>query len=358
MVHDAARVQKEGFGCLRLRAFEDVAIVVDASESAWEHREDVLRAVAQLLERLPAGAAKQLYFLSNPRRYDASRLERNAVRWWEQNRLRGSFLAPVLQEIEDSKVVVIGTGRIYDLDDWQETKWNSSLYFLRIGESLKGESKIGEEVEELSHLVSCLCDTIVSVEISGEGFMPYYWSNPQYRLLVGRRTMLVGSNLENPSVSVGFYGTDVNARVVTRSNDESRPLETAEYHADDSWKQLTQEECVTFRKALRGQEFACPVCGKEHPASCLRCDRNSILGAPIYPSLGKKKGFVFFKDTSDEVAYKFHPVNAVKIGDGVVAVAVGSKAMVHQYDVTESRWMEKGHIEPYHALEDTYIALV
>lgn len=348
----------QGFGRLQLKTFGDIAIVLDASESAWEYRDAILRAATQLFENLPAGAAKELYFLSNPKRYDTNRLHRNAAKWWEQNRLRGSFLTPILEQVENSKVVVIGSGRIYDLEDWQETNWSSSLYFMKIGESIRGQLAIGEEVEELSQLLSCLYDTIVSVEISGDGFMPYYWSNPEYKLLITERITLAGSNLENPSVSVGFFGTDVKARVVRKSSDEFKSFEFTENQAEETWKPLTQEECLVFRKALKGQEFSCPICGKQHLVSGLRCDRNSILGEPIYPSLAKKKGFVFFKDTSNGVFYRFHPVSAVKIGDSAVAVAFGSRAMVYEYNMTERRWVGKDYIEPYYAFEDTYIAVI
>jgi hypothetical protein len=348
----------QGFGRLQLKTFGDIAIVLDASESAWEYRDVILRAATQLFEKLPAGVVKELYFLSNPKHYDANRLQRNAAKWWEQNRLRGSFLTPILEQVANSRVVVIGSGRLYDLDDWQETNWNSGLYFMKIGESLRGQLEIGEEVEELSQLLSCLYDTIISVEISGDGFMPYYWSNPEYKLLITEKFTLAGSNLENPSVSVGFFGTDVKARVIRKSSDEFKFLEPAEDQAEEVWKPLTQEECLVFRKALKGQEFTCPICGKQHLVSGLRCDHNSILGEPIYPSLAKKKGFVFFKETSNGVFYRSHPVNVVKIGSAAVAVALGNRAMIYEYDVTERQWMEKDYIKPYYAFKDTYMAVI
>jgi hypothetical protein len=349
---------EQGFGLLQPKAFGDVSIVLDASESACEYQEAILQAAVQLFEKLPAGIAKGLYFLSNPKRYDVSKLPRNAVKWWEQNRLRGSFLTSILEQVENSKVVVIGSGPIYDLEDWQESRWASKLYFIKVGESLRGGLEIGEEIEDSSQALSCLHDPVISVEITGTGFMPYYWSNPKYKLSIGDRVTLQGSNLENLSVFVGFFGSDVKAYIVKRSGEECTLLKSAEDKEQVAWSTLSDEECEIFYKAINGEEFTCLVCRRNHLPSGLKCDRSSILGEPVYPTLGKRRGFVFFKETPDGILFRFHPASAARIGNTTVAVALGGRAKIYEYNLAEEQWGEKGYLKPYHALEDGYIAVI
>lgn len=349
---------EQGVGTLQLKAFENVAIVLDASESAANCQETVMQMGVRLLDSLPVGAAREVYFLSNPRVYDARELQRNTSKWRQQNQLRGSFLTPILERVHDCNVVVIGSGWVYDLDDWQDSEWSSKIFLMSVGESLRGQSAVGEEVDDVPHLLSYLHDPIVAVEITGESFMPYCWSNPEYRLVPESMIRLTGTNLQDHSVSVEYFGSEVKARVVRKSSEEFRSLKSAQRQIEEEWRPLTRDECSVFHQAVKGEEFTCPICHECHSVPGLRCDRRSgILGRPIYPSLGNNKGFVFFKETADGISYRFHPVNALRIGDSAVAVASGSVATAYEYNARQKKWLAKDRVKPYHALSDMYVAV-
>jgi hypothetical protein len=353
-------MQKENFGLVETKSIKDTVIVLDASESALEFQESIVKTALQLIEKLPSGTIKGLYFLSNPRRYDPGKLSRNSAAWWEQNKLRGSFLTPVLEQIKESMVVVIGSGLVYDLEDWQENRWNSSLYFLNFKDTLKGNLKIGKEFQELSPISSCLYDPVISVEITGTGFMPFYWNNPEYRLSLSNQFKLMGSNSDDCSVSLGYFGSEVSSRVVRKSGEEETlELKSIDYQEQDTWDPLTETEAEIFHRAAMGKEFTCVVCGQNHPASRIRCDTNSILGEPIYPSLGKKRGFVLFKESSDRVLFKFHPVGVIKIEDLSVAVSLNSKeAYIYEFNKAENQWEKRLNFNNYFLSGDRRIVLI
>ena len=83
---------EETFGTLNLQSDDDFNIVLDASESASESRDTIIRLMVQMLEKLPGRIGKQLYFLGNSAKYDMDLLTQNAKGWWEQNSRRGSFV--------------------------------------------------------------------------------------------------------------------------------------------------------------------------------------------------------------------------------------------------------------------------
>lgn len=348
----------QGFGLLQTESSRDVAVVIDASESAWEYREEILQVAVQLFENLPASIGKSLYFLGNPETYDISKLQGYSTKWWEQNKKRGSFISPILEHANNSSVIVIGSGIIYDLEDWQGSQWDSKLHFLKFGESLRGGVEIAEESNDLSEALDCLYNPIISIEISGTSFMPYNWTNPKYILSTGEIVTLQGQNLEDPSISIAFFGSDVKAKIVRRSGQFCIPLKSVDYKEQLNWSTLQDKECEIFHKAMNGERITCPICAKNHLVSGLRCDSNSIRGEVIFSSLREDKGFVFFKETPNGVLFRVHPVSVAKIGDAEVAIISGSRAKIYKYNQTEQQWRESGYLKPYQAFEDGYMAVI
>jgi hypothetical protein len=348
---------KENYGLLEINAIKDTVIVLDASESAGECQETIVKTAQQLIEKLPAGTIRGLYFLSNPERYETGKLLRKSAGWWEQNKLRGSFLTPVLEIIQECRVVVIGSGLIYDLEDWQDSRWNSNLYFIKVKDSLRGNLKIGQEFQDLSQVYSFLYDPIISIEINGSGFMPFYWNNPEYKLSTAGSIKLVGLNLDNPSVLLGYWGSDVKADIVRKAGEEEPvTLKSIDYQDPDSWNSLDAGEAEIFHRAALGYDFSCLICGQKHPALRIRCDVYSILGEPIYPSLGKKRGFVLFKEIEDKVYFKFHPVSVIKIDDLSVAISrAGKEVGIYKLNPVDNQWSEKFSFTNYQIGGDSRI---
>jgi len=354
---------KEGVALLNMKSIGDVAVVLDASESAQEYRDAIMKTAIQLFEKLPAGINKKLYFLSNAKEHDFSKLSRYAAKWWKENSSRGSFITPILEHVRNCKVVVVGSGPIYDLQDWQDSAQISNFLFVKVGESLCGELDVGEEIDstQTGELPSRLYCRIDSVEIGGAGFMPYYWSNSKYELHLGDRSYLKGSNLEDFSTTVAFFGSNVKARIISGTDDEEANLEPwgAEFgEAGEDWKALSDQEVQVFKKAAKGEPFICLVCGKKHEAWTLSCYEDAfILGQPVYPSLGKRKGFILFKEVPKTVLFSFWPVNVIKIGENKVAIAIGSQAKIHEYDARQGKWVEKGKLMPYYSLDGKYLVV-
>jgi hypothetical protein len=350
----------EKFGLIDVKPFKDAAIILDASESAAESREIIVETARQLIEKLPSGSIKGLYFLSNGKNYEANKLTRNSAVWWEQNRLRGSFLTPVLEQIPESMAVVIGSGIIHDLEDWQDSRWKSNLKFFKVKDTLRGESRIGDEFQEISQVVSLFHDPIISIEISGIGFMPFFWNNPEYKLTFSGVVKLNGSNLDNPAVSLGYFGNEMKVLVVRKSGEEEiLTLKPTDSQIQSPWKWLPDDEAGIFHHAAKGEDFNCLICGQQHPASRIRCDSNSILGEPVYPSLGKKRGFVLFKEKGNQVQYSFHPVNAIKMADCSVAVSLdGKTAWIYQFDQSGNKWREKINFVNYLTSGDRRVVLL
>lgn len=352
---------EEGFSFLNTKTLGNIAVVLDASSSAWEYQDVILQVAVHLFETLPAGISKKLYFLSNSKEYDFNRLSRDAPKWWRENNFRGSFLTPILERLGNCKVVVIGSGLIYDLEDWRDSEWASKLFFVKAGESLRAALAIGEEVDciQLPELLSRLHDPIVSVEIGGIAFMPYYWSNHGYKLSLGRENHLRGSSLEDFSTALAFFGNGVKARIRRASGaEEEVPLECLMPEIKEEWEALTKEEAEVFKKAVKDEQFVCLICGKRHSPSTLKCYQGaSILGQPVYPSFGTRRGFVAFKETHSAVLFSFHIVNSIKIGEGKVAIASGSRAKVYEYNPLEERWLERGELKPYCAFGGKYLVV-
>lgn len=352
---------KEGFGLLSIKSIGDVVVVLDASESAQECRDTIMKIAIQLFEKLPAGINKKLYFLSNPKEYDFSKLSRCAAKWWNENGSRGSFITPILEHVRNCKVVVIGSGSIYDLQDWQDCAQTSNFLFAKVGESLRGELNVGEEINSMqaSELISRLHRRIDSIEIGGTGFMPYYWNNSKYELHLGDRSYLKGSDLEDFSTTVAFFGSNIKARIISGIDDEEVNLEPSDTELREDWKALSNKEVEVFTKAVKGEPFICLVCGKKHEPRTLKCYENSsILGQPVYPSFGNRRGFVLFRETPETVLFSFWSVNVIRIGQNRVAIATGSQAKINEYDTRQEKWVEKGKLMPYYCLDGKYLAVI
>ena len=72
--------------------------------------------------------------------------------------------------------------------------------------------------------------------------------------------------------------------------------------------------------------------------------------------MNRKKKFVVFRE-NEEIFYKQHPVNAIKVGEAQVATISGKKAILYKFE--QGKWIEKGELNPYYHLEENlYLAVV
>lgn len=347
-------------GRLNINMLGNVALVLDATESAWKYQGAVLDLALKAIEKLPAGLGKNLYFLGNSNAYNCTELARKGAAWWNENRERGSFITPIARRERGNKILVIGSGPIYDLDDWKDDIGHN-LVMANVGEgSPGGVTGALTELErpDISELLPLVHDPILTAEISGDGFMPFYWDNPEYSLSVGESAVLRASHPQDATVNVAYWGNNVKAILSGNQSRQEIPLEFTELPPVKGWMGLEKSEAAVFFEACQGRDFACPVCGGRHTATTLRCyETSAILGEPVYRSLAGRHGFVIFRDDGKTVEYRFHHVSSLKVGEHEVAIARGGAAEVYGLEPPR-KWVARGEMEPYRRFRKEYILVL
>jgi hypothetical protein len=343
-------VMNERFFQLAADAHNSLVFVLDASESAQEQWEGILSLASDTANKLPAHIDKRLFFLSNSQEYSFNNLNHEAKKWKEENLSRGSFITPVIKSLDKytDKIVIIGSGPIYDLEDWLETDFTGKFIFVKLGQSLKKDINIGVEIQP-PELPGYLHNPIQSIEISGKGFMPFYWDNTGYKVILRDEILLCGRQLKDFSISFACYGAGIKARVKKNKGEEQITLKPSGKKPEEKWEILNEHEAEVFKQSLTGKEFICPRCRETHVPKTLMCYKEaSITGEPVFPSFGTRKGFFVFQETTGKVLFRHHPVHIIKVGDAQTAIISGNKTKLYQFN--RGKWMEKEELEPYYCL--------
>ncbi|NIM13842.1 MAG: hypothetical protein GTO45_17500 [Candidatus Aminicenantes bacterium] len=342
----------ERFFRLSLDAHNRLVIVLDASESAHEQWEEILSLASNTINKLPTHIDKRLFFLSNSQEYNFNNLNHEAKNWREENLSRGSFITPVIKSLGQctGKIIIIGSGPVYDLEDWLETDFTGKFIFVKVGKSLKKDLNIGIEIEP-SELPGYLHNPIQSVEISGKGFMPFYWNNTGYKVILRDEILLCGQQLKEFSISFECYGEETKARIKKSKGEEQIKLKPSGKKLEEKWEILSNHEADVFKRSLVGKEFICPHCSEKHAPKTLMCFKKApITGEPVYSSFGTRKGFFVFRETKEKISFRHHPVNIIKVGDTQVAIISGNKSKLYQFE--QGKWMEKKELKPYYCLSE------
>lgn len=342
----------ERFFRLSLDTHNSLVIVLDASESAQEQWEEILSLANNTVNKLPAHIDKRLFFLSNSQEYNFNDLNYEAKNWREENLSRGSFITPVIKSLDKNsgKIIIIGFGPVYDLEDWLETDFSGKFIFVKLGQSLKKDLNIGIEIEP-PELPGYLQNPIQSIEISGKGFMPFYWNNTGYSVILREEILLCGQQLKDFSISFSCYGKEIKARIKKNMGDEQITFNPLREKPEEKWEILNDHEADVFKLSLKGEEFICPCCQEKHSPKTLICYKEaSITGEPVFSSFGTRKGFFVFQETKEKILFRHHPVNIIKVGDVQVAIISGNKTILYQYE--QGKWMEKEELPLYHCLSE------
>ena len=361
---------EEQFIELNSPEFETIVVIVDASESAEKDWPTIVEFAKKIFQKTPSGIQKKLYFLSNPQEYDIDKFEENVGAWRKKNNKKGSFISPIFSKIKNAKIVIIGSGIIYDLEDWTSNPLSQKIIFVKMSESMRGNLEIGTEIEKDSfdgQLLN-LHNRILSVKISGPEFMPYYWDNPGYSISFEGEISLKSSNLENYSVKIASYGNNIKAAIEKVEGSEKISLTRIEIESPDvihaiencgmKWEKLGKDEIEIFKNHIKSEKVQCPFpsCGKEitGPLKCDNQEHGKLLGLPIYKSLKNIKGFVIFKESADGVYYKPYTSEIIKIDDGKVALYKRSKAVILRNEPITNKWVEQGDLKTYYPLKGGY----
>ncbi len=358
---------REVHGRIQMMASAKVILVLDGSESATSCQAAISRLVLAVLRDLPARVERALYFLGNATSYDSGRVTTDLSQWFRENQGRLSLIAPVfehLNELEDLRIIIIGAGRIFDLEDWKGTRLLERTVLITMGESLQ-ERKVAEELvrPEPAELRRRLDDPVARVQISGRGFMPTAWDNSGYHMArLEEGVALVGPCLPDYSLTVIFLADSAERSVITivrASGDQSVvPIqsEAAQRPAEHTVRWLGPQEVQAFEQAVRQQAFKCPYpdCGKFCRWNALRCYQQGGFGHLVYPSLEKHqvKGFVLFRRESKGISFRPVGRSVLRLtADKVVLKWEGSKPRIHRYDAEAGQWRETEEtFECYHRM--------
>ena len=361
------------------RSDGEVALVLDASGSAAPFREEIVRAARGVLQQLPGETPRRIFFLGNPSPYDASGLDRESGRWFAENEGRTSLIGPVFRALATKPGVaalVLGAGRVFDLDDWLAPQAPEfPRVFVRFGGlSLGTDARCREEdsgTATPSRLAAMLTRKREGIELSGPGWMPIFWDNALYAWDGQKLTSQGEGDL---AVRVGLVAAEpdrVRPRVRLASEGvQDVPSRTLATPSADDWSALDDAEAAVFRGALSGA-YQCPFCARSHKAEQLRCPKikvDSILGTPVYRFIdesrdsGPWRGFGLLRESGGRVEYRVHRSPALKLSATSVAMRKpGAGASVHRFEPSTGRWPPAPgeSVKPYTRLDDgSYVVVL
>lgn len=343
-----------------------IAFVLDAS-GAQPDWQKICSLTRDLLNTLPGATKVKIFFLGNAEPLAKTQLERNMDLFYQKNRGRASIINPVFEQLEaedETTILVLGAGRIFDAEDWRDTPLLQRTLFVRCGDQTLTGGLCHEWEPGSEQLQSQLYNPVTRVVLSGQGLMPFFWNNAAYHL---NDTMLTAEQAESYAVQVGFLSAREGQpeALATLANGATRllPLQECEpplLHY--TWKAVSQQETEVFRQCQQQGNYRCPICGDEHPGTQLKCDqfKTRILGTPIYASFREMRGFVLLRDSDERVEFYSYPHATLLIGEESVAVQRGGSAEIYCFHAASGEWRNTGEkMKQYHPLgENTYAIIL
>ncbi|MCL6533663.1 MAG: hypothetical protein K6U12_10360 [Armatimonadetes bacterium] len=350
-------------------SMQSVTLVLDASESTDPCWDQIATLAGMLLSTLPAEAVKGLFFLGNPEPYAASLFPTMQHSWREANRHRASLITPIFESLSDKhavRILVVGSERIFDLEDWKGTALLASTLLVSLGDSLQAGKPLAEELLNPScdEVLRRLHDPIQAAELTGKGFMPLEWDNGSYQLaLQDDRAVLRAERAQDYALRVQFLARrppQVKARFAYASGKILELDLRSTSPPPSPCIPLSAEEVEVLQRAIRRQPFRCPRCAKQHDWNTLQCEEGvSILGEPIYASLQDLRGYAVFHLTNDGVFCRPHQSSVLQLGEDVIAIREGGQAYVYRYDAPSDTWRPTGQtMQPYHPIAEGVYAVL
>jgi len=361
---------------LELPAAAHVVLILDMSQSASAVQPQILEVAGQVLQQLPAKVPCSLYFLGNSRAYDARSFSVRAAEWAGENAGRLSVLAPVLETLvcpPHARAAVLGSGPIYDLEDWREHPLAENLLLASWGEPLQatGEGLAEQTSPAAADILRHLINMAVSVRIAGSGFLPLEWSHPGYRLDFRENcAVLWAKDQEEYSLQVRFLSMlPESVRATVEFSDGRQSIldlaSSPRFGSEPVFRgTLTEAEAEVFRRASKRSAFRCPHCQTEqHRWDQTRCPRvDPPLGRRIFDSLPEDlAGVVLFRETPQGVQAYQSPSDLLLAGDGSVLVRSGGRARVLVFNRQNECWEEHPSRRPENYIrwrEEFYVVLM
>ncbi len=342
--------------------------MLDASHSARPHHRRILELTQHILGQLPGSVGRQLYFLGNQQAYDPAQLCTRSSQWIGENLGRASLLGPVMRRLDPSaptKIVVLGAGRIFDLDDWVEHPLFARLALVACGEPLQPAGGSAREIActDQGNVVGFLYDPIVRVSVTSPGFMPLWWDNAGYVCEMGDGgARLTAADVKEQRLLLRFLASrpeQLRASVLTASGSQVElALQAAAPRRPQSrvLGHLSDDEARLFHQACERRPYECPHCHDRHDWQELYCTRGrGIFGKPIYEDLpDDSAGFVIFRETPAGVEVGTCCEQVLLLDAATVAVGRGGEALLYRFDPRREMWQpdERARFQQYTRIEE------
>jgi hypothetical protein len=350
----------------------NLALVLDASESAQVHWREILRFVKELAARLRGSSQCRIYFLGDTEPHTIDDFESQHNPLFARHRQRASVLGPLLELLSDNVktlCIVLCAGRIFDLEDWIGTPIAERLLLVNFGDNtvsgdLLPECRASMDQVMAASPVAGLLGTPRRLELMGNSVMPFFWDNHDYRW---QEWKLAAENAGTWQVHVGVLclnQNDIQAIAIT-SGTTTRPAELVLCSPQPwlpNWAQLSKEDSMVLRQSIQTGQYLCPLCGNEHPAENLRCRRDpgSLLGKYVYSFLQAPQGaiFVLLKNSGEDAWFAHYPCEGLRVGQNSVAMHSGNKVDVYEFDPNSASWRKKtARLKQYTKIQDGIYAI-
>ncbi|HOW69628.1 MAG TPA: hypothetical protein PKY77_03420 [Phycisphaerae bacterium] len=318
---------------LELTTIPKVLLVLDASESAEEYEEEVLGLASGIIAALPHSDAVRAAFLGGTELFSAEEFSAGKTELWKKNLGRCSLINPVLRAAcptEEHRVVIIGTGTIFDLED-QAEMLGHRLLLASVGQRLGPDEGSWSSLttRQAEEVVDQLWSRVTGVTISGRGLLPICWDHDGYRLALGSdgaALRLEGS--AEPSTRVGFLAHGDGppaARVAYADGREVEvPLKTARSFDRElrPVRLFTAEEAHPFYLTATDG----PACG---PAVLPRMCRSAV---PDW------SGFILVAESAEGLAAYAYPWEVIATGPDRVAAYQPGGVVPIVFDPLSRQW--------------------
>lgn len=328
-----------------------VALVLSAASNP----EEVAAVASSVIQSLPARVTCEVYFLGNPSPYSARTFGVRSAHWFSENATRASVVGPLMRRLggTESTIALIGSGPVFDLEDWLDSARPSGFVVYSVGEPVADErlSAVLLTARDREELLRFLYDPVVSACVSGPGLVPVAWNNAAYRLQRDEgRLQLVSTQAASLEVSVSCLALGADAATCTGQTQSGRSIDVrlAVHDAADSPEgecvQLSESEVRVFRQASRDKPFRCPHCASVHGSQTLHCQRDPapkyLFGRPVYSTLEAAgvRGLLVCREAAGGVYCETAGRAAVGIGENQVLVLLQGKLCCLAYQEASARW--------------------
>ncbi|MBP7936366.1 MAG: hypothetical protein KA354_17135 [Phycisphaerae bacterium] len=316
-----------------LTTIPKVLLVLDASESAEEYEEEVLELASGIIAALPHCDAVRVAFLGGTELFSAEQFSAGKTELWKKNLGRCSLINPVFRAAcptEEHRVVIIGTGTIFDLED-QAEMLGRRLLLVSVGQRLGPDdgSWFSLATRQLQEVVDQVWTRVTGVTIGGPGLLPICWENDAYRLVLGSdgaALRLEGS--AEPSTRVGFlaHGNRLPAARVA--------------YADGREVEVVLKTTRSFERELRPLRL---FTAEEAYPFYLTVTDGAACGAAVLPQMCRSvasdwSGFILVAEAAEGLAAYAYPWEVIATGPDLVAVYQPGGVVPIIFDQLSHEW--------------------